>query len=294
MEHSERSVPAYNTTLKKYVLYTRKWYAGPMAANVESLPLLDKGQRFKVMGRRAIGYAESDTYGDFPLSQLLLKPSYDWPPHHVLYNVAYTTIPGASDHHLIFSAVWDTSEDTTYLAMASSHDGRVWGWMPGGPLMHTAEFGEWDGGCMFWRPSLLELENGDFVLPYNGFNYPHKYPRGDWRYAVGYAVWPKGRLVALEAPAEGQFTMAGLMAPGRTLRINALTKRAGHIRIGVARLDGTFLPGRSFEDAKPIIGDQFWVPVSWTNGVDLGFEDGQPICLRFKMEKAKIFGLQFD
>ena len=294
VEHSERGVATYNRQTEKYAIYSRKWYAGERAADAPDESLIMKGQRWKVSGRRSIGYTESDTFGDFPLSRLLIKPRLDWPPHDVIYNAIYTTIPGAPDHHLMFPAVWNTSEDTTRLEMVTSHDGRVWDWVPGGPFMDTAAFGEWDGGCIFWRPDLLELGNGDFALPYNGFSYPHKYPRGDWSYAVGYAVWPKGRIMALEAPDDGEFTMMGVMAPGRKLRINAVTKRAGWIKVAVSDLDGSFLEGRSFEDATPIVGDRFWTPVTWNGQEDLGFEEGQPICLRFKMKKAQIFGLEFE
>ena len=88
--------------------------------------------------------------------------------------------------------------------------------------------------------------------------------------------------------------MMGVMAPGRKLRINAVTKRAGWIKVAVSDLDGSFLEGRSFEDATPIVGDRFWTPVTWNGQEDLGFEEGQPICLRFKMKKAQIFGLEFE
>jgi hypothetical protein len=80
------------------------------------------------------------------------------------------------------------------------------------------------------------------------------------------------------------------------LRINAITARAGSIRVAVSTRDGVMLPGRSFEDCKPIVGDQYHTLVEWNGdaGADLGFENGQPICLRFQMDHAQIFGLDFE
>jgi hypothetical protein len=56
------------------------------------------------------------------------------------------------------------------------------------------------------------------------------------------------------------------------------------------------LPGRSFEVCVPVVGDQRYTVVEWKcdAGSDLGFEKGQPICLRFQTDHAQIFGLEFE
>ncbi|MBC7287307.1 MAG: hypothetical protein H5T86_04520 [Armatimonadetes bacterium] len=179
--------------------------------------------------------------------------------------------------------------------MASSHDGRVWDWVPGGPVFTTAPFGEWDGGCVFASPNLTELPNGDFVLPYTGYSFPHKYPRrGPWKYLPGYMVLPKGRIVALEATERGEFATPAFLPPGRKLLINAVTARAGSIVVEVADLNGAPVSGRTFADAHPVIGDQYRKPVTWKGQDDLGVPDGTPVMLRFRVEKAKLFALDFE
>jgi hypothetical protein len=305
VEHSDTQiVGGYNGQTRKYFVFTRNYFVGPRAVgaphDTPNLPWLGE---YNGSGRRSIGYTESDVFGDFPVSRLILAPRSDMKPGELLYTNCYTTIPGAPDHHLLFPTVWDTTSDATHLEMAASHDGRVWNWTPGGSLMDTQAPGEFDGGCIFWAPSLIELANGDFALPYTGYRFPHKYPRGAWTtdgeesyYDWGYAIWPKGRIVALEAPELGEFTTVGLMPPGRRLRINAVTMRAGSIRVAVLTRDGRFLPDRSFEESIPIIGDQYRAIVKWKgeDGDDLGFGEDEPICLRFKMDQAKIFGLEFE
>jgi hypothetical protein len=176
----------------------------------------------------------------------------------------------------------------------SSHDTKLWSHLPGGPVFETGAFGEWDGGCIFALPNLIELPNGDFALPYGAQDFPHKYPRGQLKSGTGYAIWPKGRIVALEAPELGAFATVKIVPPGRKMRINALTKRNGSITVEVTDLDRNPIPGRTFDESDAIIGDQHWTPVTWKGQDDLGYKEGTQISLRFRMDKAKIFGLEFD
>ncbi len=288
-ELSDTQVTAYyDQRLEKYVIYTRKHMLG---WNSQSGP---QGMGFWEVGRRSIGRTESDHFGDFPVSEFVLVPPPGMPPSDLLYTNCRTHVPGAPDHHLMFPAIWHLMDDTTSTQIASSFDGKTWDYVPGGPVLETAEFGEWDGGCHFASPHLLELPNGDFALPYNGYIFPHKYPRGQWKVAVGYAVWPKGRIIALEAPERGEFTTVAFLPPGRRMKINAVTARAGSIVVAVDDLARGALPGRSFEECDPIIGDCFRKPVTWKGQDDLGHGDGVGVRLHFRMEKAAIFALDFE
>ena len=292
VEHSDtQPVCMFDEQLGKYVLYTRNWSVGARAEGAAD----DRGLSWIGVGRRSIGRSESADFHRFPLSEIILEPGPDVLPSDTLYTNCKTTIPGAPDQHLLFPTVWHTSDDTTSIALASSRDGRVWHWLPGSPVAHTPPFGEWDGGCMFAHPNLLELPTGDFVLPYTGYLFPHKYPRGQWRYQPGLLVWPKGRLIALEAEDRGEFSTVAFMPPGRKLLTNCLTQRAGSILVEVAgRSGGEPLPGRSFAECDPIIGDRFRHPVTWKGESDLGFEAGNPVLLRFRLEKAAIYCLDFE
>ncbi|MFH1922223.1 MAG: hypothetical protein ABIP48_20355 [Planctomycetota bacterium] len=44
----------------------------------------------------------------------------------------------------------------------------------------------------------------------------------------------------------------------------------------------------------PVVGDQCRTLVQWRDGDDLGVEPGEPIALRFRMNKARIYGLDFE
>jgi len=215
------NIAYYDKGLRKYVLYHRKW----------------------VNGRRAIGRSESDNFRHFPHSEVILEGILaDFPPFVGLYTNCKTTIPGAPDQHLLFPAVYHRDIDMGSIAIAASHDGRFWHFLPGLPIMKPASFGEWDGGWFVTSPNLLELTDGSFALFYSASNLPHKYPRGQMRVKPGLAVWPKGRIVALEAPELGEFTMLPITPVGRKLHINAVTERAGSILVEVAGMSGrTFI-----------------------------------------------------
>ncbi len=276
----------YDQVLRKYVIYTRYWSLGPRTDRLEP----NIRNCWTGVGRRAIGRSESDDFRRFRPSEMILEPTPDMLPSEALYTNCRTTVPGAPDHHLMFPTIWNASiDDTTRIAMASSHDGKTWHWVPGGDLLNTGPFGQWDGGCIWANPELIELPDGGWALPYVGHNVPHKYPRGQRKGAEGYAVWPKGRMVAVEADEQGEFTMIPLMSPGRTLKVNVLTQRTGWVKVEVRGVSG-----RAMEDCNPIVGDQHWTPVSWRGGGDLGVDKGRPITLRLQLNEAKIFGLQFN
>lgn len=281
-------VAYYDDRLRKYVAYTRTWVVGQQSARVRS------DRSWSIVGRRSIGRTESADFRNFPLSETILEPGPGLAPSDLLYTNCKTVIPEAPDHHLMFPSIWHTSDDTTSIALATSHDGKLWHFLPGSPVFSTGPFGQWDGGCVFAHPNLVELADGRFVLPYTGYTVPHKYPRGQWRFAPGYMVWPQGRLVAIEAPKRGEFATVGIVPPGRKLRLNARTKRAGTIVIEVAALDGKPLEGRSFADAEPIVGDHHAAPAIWKGQDDLGHGEGSGIFLRLRMEQAEVFSLTFE
>lgn len=277
----------YDAQLKKYVVFTRYWSVGPTAS---SQPV-DIRRSWTGIGRRAVGRTESDSFGNFLPSEMVLEASPDMLPSESLYTNCYTTIPGAPDQHLMFPTIWNASiDDTTRVAMASSHNGKLWHWVPGGDVLETAPFGNWNGGCIWAQPNLLELGNGDWALLYLAHNVPHKYPRGQRVGGVGYAIWPKGRMVALEAEDDAEFTLIPVMPKGRTLKINATTKRTGWVKVEVASD-----PERTLEKCEPIVGDQHWTAFTWADGSTETIRNlDQPVTLRFQMYQAELYGIEFE
>lgn len=292
VEHSDTHIVIYyDQTLEKYVMYTRSQMVGPRAEGF-SIDMRDRRHSFTV--RRAIGRAESADFKEFPLSETIIEPGTDMKPTDSYYTNCRTTIPRAPDHHLMFPAVYHLLDDTTSIELHTSYDGRLWHRAPGGYLLDVSNEGQPDSGCIFAVPNLVELPNGDWILPYTGYRYPHKFPRGAWSFDVGFMRWPKGRMIALHAPEKGEFATVAFVSPGEKLLINAVTKLTGYVLVEVCDFHGKPLPKNSFEKAIPIVGDHYRSPVQWEDTSALSVKKGDPIILRFRMEKAKIYGLDFE
>ncbi len=280
----------WDEVIGKYVLYTRSYMVSVRAPGFPP----PSPEMYQLYCRRAIGRTESGDFRAFDPAGVIVEPGPEMSPSDQIYTNCRTTIPGAPDHHLMFPTIFDLNSDTTRVEFMSSYDGRTWHRMPGGALLKTATFGQWDGGCVFASPNLVELPGGDWALPYTGYADPHKYPHGGVHYGIGLAIWPKGRLSAIVADDEGSFTTPPLIVPGKKLRMNAVAARNGHILVEAADLEGKPVDGRTFADAVAGMGDLHWTPVTWKEHADTGIQPGKPLVLRFRMKLAKIYGLQFE
>lgn len=291
--HSDTIVTAYyDAKRRKYVAYVREWMNEDRSDRTGP-----DNQSIWLNGRRAIGRTESADFRHFPLSEMIMEPHPGiMGPSDTLYTNCHTFIPGAPEQHLFFPTIWHQHNDTTSVAVVSSRDGKTLNWLPGNPVLGTSRFMQWDGGCLFARPQLMELPGGDWVLPFQAGNLPHKYPRrgGVMKSATGLSVWERGRLIAVEAQELGQFTTMAFLPPGRTVTINAVTLRGGSIRVEVADASGDAVPGRSFEDCEPIIGDQYRRTLVWNGCTDIGVPDGQAILLRVRLDQAKLYFFDFE
>ena len=284
------NVGYFDQKLQKYVIYTRNHMVGSRAPGI---PYPEMGFHRRV-SRRAIGRTESEDFRQFPLSEVIIETESDMHPSDHFYTNCYTTIPGAPDHHLMFPALYNVADDNTDILLYSSYNGKTWHRVPGQPVLESQQVGEPDGGTIFAHPNLVERPNGDWILPYRGYNVPHKYPRGMMRLEPGLLVWPKGRLVGIEATEVGEFATVAFLLPGDKLKINALTQRAGYIKVELVEFDGKPIEGYSFKESDSIIGDHHWTELTWNGKTELGLEPGTPIWLRFKLSQAKIYGLEFE
>ncbi|MBI4558394.1 MAG: hypothetical protein HY706_12505 [Candidatus Hydrogenedentes bacterium] len=296
MDHTDSyNIGYYDPRLKKYVVYVRTWDALERAP---SLPVEEgRWDYWLPNARRSIGRSETDDFRSFPLSEMILQPTPEMEPADDLYYNCFTWIPGAEHNLLMFPTVRHLRDDTTSVWLASSSNGKLWHWVPGGKtLVETGPYGAWNGGCIWPHPPLFELGDGSFALQIRGDNFPHKYPRGLRKIEIGLAIWPHGRIMALRAPERGEFGTVAIVAPSSKLYLNARTKRAGSVRVAAqyGQRGADIIPGREFENSIPIVGDQPHAPVTWKDAQDLGVKPGEPVILLFKMELAEIFALEFE
>jgi hypothetical protein len=122
---------------------------------------------------------------------------------------------------------------------------------------------------------------------------PHKHPRRPPLGALGWAWWPRERLVALKVRTAGSFALWPLVFQGQTVHLNARTTVAGQVQVEAAGPDGQALPGRSFTDCDTLAGDFLDRPVTWHGEAALGHAEGSPVTLRFRLRTAELFAVRF-
>ena len=282
-----------------YVVHVRTWQVPPKAPDQRQDGPSDS---WIGVGRRTIGRAVSRDFRHFSRPEIVIATGADMAPSHLWYTNCKTTLPGSPDDHVMFPWRWELECDGGDCFLFSSADGWVWSQVPGGPVVRCGPPGAPDGGHIVCSPNLVELPGERWGLPYHGLPIPHKYPGRDVTKRTGlfpgvpdcsgYAVWPKGRLVALDCPDAGSFATIGLVPSGDRLRINAAIRPTGHIKISVAKLRGEAIAGRDFDACDHLVGNGLAMPVSWGGEDDLQ-HGGDPIVLRFQMQQAKLFGVEF-
>jgi hypothetical protein len=137
-------------------------------------------------------------------------------------------------------------------------------------------------------------------LPYLGAfelhdwgGYPKSEPDGEYRWAI----WKPNRLVALEAPLEGQFTTIERICQGERLLLNFETDRGGWVKVSLAQRPATppapavELEGYSMSDCDVLEGDEISKAVTWKGRSDLSALKGRAVSVRIHMAKAKLFWL---
>jgi len=260
------NVCTYDTVTGKYVAYVRSWF----------------------FNRRTIGRMETDDFRRFPLPEELFWPNAMCAPYDLWYANAKTIMPGTTDYHVMFPLRWNLPEDRFDFHLATSPDGIVWGFVPGGPVCEPGEPGAWDAGVAVPGLGLVPLPGDRMGILYAGTPVPHKYPRRPPMGALAWAWWPKGRLVALEAPVEGSFALHPLRFQGRTVRLNFQARAAGYVQV-----EAGGIAGRSFADCDALDGDHLDQAVTWRGEADLGHAPNGPVTLRFRLRAAQLFSIEF-
>lgn len=265
------NVCTYDVVTKKYVAYCRSWF----------------------FGRRTIGRMETDDFRRFPLPEELFWPNAMMSPYETWYANAKTMMPGTTDYHIMFPMRWSLVEDKFDFHLATSPEGIVWGFVPGGPICEPGPPGAWDAGVVAPGLGLVNLPEERIGIMIAGSPVPHKYPRRPPLGALGWAWWSKDRLVALQSPAEGFFALWPLKFVGRTVHLNFRTGMAGYLQVEVLGPDGNVLPGRRFDQCDRLNGDYLDYVVTWKGQKDLGHPEGEAVTLRFRMRSAALFAVRF-
>jgi len=263
----------YDQTLKRYVGFFRVY----------------------IMDRRAIARSESrDINSSWPIPKPVLVPG---PLHdgasEDFYISGYCRYPGTTTMHLMIPTIFKRHADNTSFALASSLTGEHWDFLSGPRILEPGQHGDWDGGCIFAGINLTELPDGRVVFPYDGYVYPHKYPRwGDHMGKIGLAGWKKERLAAVIADEVGQFTTRPLTSQGTKLLLNFQTKRDGYVKVSIEGKDNAPIASRTVALCDPLFGDEIKKQVTWKGESDIAIKPGESFILHFELREARLYSFE--
>ena len=168
-------VAYYDTFLKKYVAYVRDWDVGARSQR-EGL-VDDRGLSWIAVGRRSIGRTETDDFRklspvrhDIDSGGPICRRRMSFTPTARRRSPARRTCISCSPPFGI--------RRVTQLALSSPAAPTVKAGtiFPAGPVLETSPFGQWDGGCVFAGPGLVEFSDGTWALAIHGVQRPAQIP----------------------------------------------------------------------------------------------------------------------
>ena len=273
--HDTQNVPAWDPVDEKYVAYLPDHHQG-----------------------RAIGRSETDDFRDWPRHRTVLSPGPEDGPSEDYYTSCYTTYPGNPEVRLMFPAVFRHLDDSMYIRLAVSRDGRRWHWVSREPVFGPGNPPEWDSGVVYASPNIVRLPDGRLALPYGAArsthtNYSAFYEEcPEESYRLAWATWEDGRLAGVEADEIGEFFTGTETCDGSPLRINARTSAGGAVEAALHEPHGRGtrpIEGFGFDECQPFTGNETDATLSWSGDGDLSALSGETVLIQFRLRRAKLF-----
>ncbi len=253
--------------------------------------------RGQVERRRCVRRTGGTEFGRWSATRMVLMADPQDAPYEDIYTSAYCRCPG-SRRHLMFPSIYHRLLGTLDIQLATSRDGWNWSRPERRPII-TRETEEGAYSCIYASPNLTPVGE-EWGLPYLGYSERHDWggdpssePDGEYRWAL----WKPDRLVALEAPTEGQFTTVERVCQGERLLLNFQTGSAGWVRVALTQRPSSSgtpvaeLEGYGMADCDVLEGDDVSRGVTWRGGGDLSALKGRSVSVRIRMARAKVFSL---
>ena len=123
-------------------------------------------------------------------------------------------------------------------------------------------------------------------------------PAANMGYALGIATLRYEGMASIDSvrPRLGRLVTRPLLTDGNTLSINARCRNGGSIRVAIIDSDDNIVPGRSFDDCVPFMGDAIRHRVRWNDG-DIFVAERQLNAyykLALLMDESEIFSFVFE
>ena len=69
-------------------------------------------------------------------------------------------------------------------------------------------------------------------------------------------------------------------------------KAAGHVLVELAGRDRQPLPGHSFNEADPVLGDSLDHTIRWNGRAEIARDPAAPLTIRFRLRCATLFAFE--
>jgi len=93
--------------------------------------------------------------------------------------------------------------------------------------------------------------------------------------------------------APGEILTHPLRFTGKELSLNYVSGAGGSLRVEIQDAEGRPLPGFTLADCRSLTGDSIEQSVNWVKGDDVSSLAGQSVRLRFVLQDADVYSLQF-
>jgi len=175
--------------------------------------------------------------------------------------------------------------------MSASRDGRTFHRWPDAVIPVTAPENRDGNRSNYMTWGLVQLPGSD--REYSVYATEAYYTGPDSR--VRRFTYRVDGFVSVHAPADGgQLVTKPLRFAGTKLTINAATAAGGRIRVEIQDAAGQPIDGLSLEDCHAFCGDAIEHTVSWTGGTKLDTLVSKSIRLRFELQDADLYSMQFS
>jgi hypothetical protein len=138
-------------------------------------------------------------------------------------------------------------------------------------------------------PALNVVQTGETEMPFYA-NQDYAQPTAHLhRYSLridGFASLNSGYV-------PGEMLTKNITFTGSSLILNFSTSAAGYILVEISDSSGNVIPGYSFENCIPVIGNEIERTVEWKSGSGLAELIDKPVNIRFRMKDADLYSFRF-
>jgi len=300
----------WDTRLKKYVAYIRKWNPLRKVGRLEMDDILEPWP---------FEPAEKTKYTVVPISENTKKRfavvtteaptafEYDDgdPIESDHYNPAAIKYEWAEDAYFIFPSAYlhfpeppigkYSNAGLLDIQMAVSRDGIKYHRLSRSPYIGLSPEGAKDSKTLYMAVGILR-EGNRLLQYYIGYDCTHGEPKGGKLRAGALccAVQRLDGFVSADAAYRGgEIRTPKIQFKGRHLILNVDTSALGVVRVGILDEGGKEIPECSVDKCEAIHGNFIDHTVTWKGHSDLSSLTGKPIRLHFVMRSAKLYAFQF-